>query len=111
MFALNNPMVRTQLDGEDKLDRMRMKKSQDHISFKRKGQIKVFSADATKVNQTSNALMGFGSPNIIEDESALVPDVLQAKVMRMLGDSTDNFMVKIGNPFNRNHLCSPFTYL
>jgi hypothetical protein len=103
MFALNNPMIRTQLVGEEALDRMRMKHSQDEIGFRRKGRVKVFSADATKVNQVSNALMGFGSPNIIEDESSLVPDVLQAKVMRMLGDSVDNFLVKIGNPFNRNH--------
>jgi len=103
MFSLNNPMIRTQLMTEESLDRMRMKKSQDHLSFRRKGQVRVFSADATRVNSVSNALMGFGSPNIIEDESALIPDMLQAKVMRMLGDSTDNFMVKIGNPFNRNH--------
>lgn len=103
MFALNNPMIRTQLVGEESLDRMRMKKSQDHLSFKRRGQIKVFSADATKVNQVSNSLMGFGSPNLVEDESSLIPDMLHAKVMRMLGDSTDNFLVKIGNPFNRNH--------
>lgn len=103
MFALNNPMIRTQLVSDEALDRMRMKKSQDELGFRRKGSIKVFSADASRVNQVSNSLMGFGSPNIIEDESALIPDVLQAKVMRMLGDSTDNFMVKIGNPFNRNH--------
>lgn len=103
MFALNNPMIRTQLVSDEALDRMRMKKSQDQLGFKRKGTIKVFSADASRVNQVSNSLMGFGSPNVIEDESALIPDVLQAKVMRMLGDSTDNFMVKIGNPFNRNH--------
>lgn len=43
------------------------------------------------------------SPNIIEDEAALVPDPLQATVMRMLADAKDNFLVKIGNPFTRGH--------
>ena len=28
--------------------------------------------------------------------------------MRMLGDNTDNFMVKIGNPFRRNHFLKSY---
>lgn len=47
--------------------------------------------------------LGLGAPNVIEDESALIPDEDHALVMRMLGDSADNFLCKIGNPFNRNH--------
>lgn len=43
------------------------------------------------------------SPNVVEDESSLVGDVLQATVMRMLGGYKDNFLIKIGNPFNRGH--------
>jgi hypothetical protein len=43
------------------------------------------------------------SPNVVEDESALLSDEIHAKVMRMLGGTADNMLVKIGNPFYRNH--------
>lgn len=103
MFSLNNPIIRSQLDPATPLDRLRMKKSQDRLVYRRKGEVRVYSAEATKVNQVSKALMGFGSNNVVEDESALIPDKLQATVMRMLGNQKDNFLVKIGNPFHRNH--------
>lgn len=103
MLSLNNDIVRTQLNVENNLDRLRMKRSADRLTFKRKGEIRVYSANATRVTETSKALMGFGAPNIIEDESALIDDILQATVMRMLGGSKDNFLIKIGNPFTRGH--------
>lgn len=80
-----------------------MKKSQDRLSYKSRGEVRVFSADATKIVKVSKSLMGFGAGQVVEDESALIPDMLQATVMRMLGGHTDNFLMKIGNPFNRNH--------
>ena len=103
MFSLNNPAIRSQLDIDTPLERLRMKKSQDRLGYKKHGEVRVFSADATRVAEVSKSLMGFGSPNVVEDESALIPDVLQATVMRMLGGHKDNFLMKIGNPFNRNH--------
>ena len=47
--------------------------------------------------------MGFGAPNVIEDESALVPDIVHAKALRMVGGTNNNFFMKVGNPFHRNH--------
>lgn len=103
MFSLNSPVIRAQLEIETSLEKLRMRRSQDRLSYKRRGEVRVFSADSRRIADTSNSLMGFGSPNVIGDESALIPDILQATIMRMLGDKIDNFMVKIGNPFNRNH--------
>jgi len=103
MLALNNETLRTQLTVDTPLDRLRMKKSAERLTFKRKGEIRVYSAEAKLVAETSKSLMGFGAPNIIEDEAALIGDVLQATVMRMLGGSADNFLIKIGNPFTRGH--------
>lgn len=103
MLALNNETIRTQLTVDTPLDRLRMKRSAERITFKRKGEIRVFSAEAKLVAETSKSLMGFGAPNIIEDEAALIGDILQATVMRMLGGSVDNFLIKIGNPFTRGH--------
>lgn len=103
MFALNHSAVRTQLMSDTPLDRLRMRRSQDRLVFRSKGEIRVYSAESHRIAEVSKSLMGFGAPNVVEDESALVRDQLQATVMRMLGDQPDNFLVKIGNPFRRNH--------
>jgi len=103
MFSLDNPVIKLQLDIETPLERLRMRRSQDRLSYKSRGEVRVFSADASKITQVSKSLMGFGSANVVEDESALIPDNLQATVMRMLGGHKDNFLMKVGNPFNRNH--------
>ncbi len=103
MFSLDCPIIRAQLEIETPLDRLRMKRSQDRLNYKRGGEVRVFSADSRRIQSTSTSLMGFGAPNVVGDESALIPDILQATIMRMLGDKTDNFMVKVGNPFHRNH--------
>ena len=52
--------------------------------------------------------LGFGSPNVVMDESALVPDQDEALVFRMLGDQKDNFYVKIGNPWDTLHFRKSF---
>jgi hypothetical protein len=104
MMATNSALVRTQLKVSEPLDRLRMSKSKSRIMFSKKGEVRVYSAESARVNKVSKALMGFGSPNVIEDESALINDRLQSTVTRMLGANPhDNFMVKIGNPFERNH--------
>lgn len=103
MLALNNDIIRTQLTADTPLDRLRMKKSAERLTFKRKGEVRVYSAEANKVMETSKSLMGQGAQNVVQDESALVGDILQATILRMLGGHADNFMVKIGNPFNRGH--------
>jgi hypothetical protein len=43
------------------------------------------------------------SPNVILDEAALIDDDVESKIFRMLGDQMDNFYMKVGNPFRRNH--------
>lgn len=103
MLSLNHEGIRSQLTPDTPLDRLRMKRSANRLTFRRKGEIRVYSAESKRVAETSKSLMGFGAPNVIEDESALIGDVLQATVMRMLGGTKDNFLIKIGNPFTRGH--------
>lgn len=50
---------------------------------------------------TGKKAMGFGAANVIEDEAGLIANTDHSKIMRMLGDYKDNFLVKIGNPFFR----------
>jgi len=53
---------------------------------------------------TPNDALGYGSPNVVLDEAALVDDDDYALISRMVDDNPhDNFLCKIGNPFRRNH--------
>lgn len=102
-FSLNNPAIRTRLPAQTSLDRLKQRRSKDQLNYTGAGEIRVYSANATRTSEVSKALMGFGSPNIVQDESSLIDDTLQATVLRMLGGHKDNFLMKIGNPFNRGH--------
>jgi hypothetical protein len=57
---------------------------------------------------TAPDAMGFGAPNVIEDESALISENDHALVMRMLGDQTENFLCKVGNPWESEHFRKSF---
>lgn len=92
-----------ELDANMPLDRLRRERSRDNITFMDGGGIKTFSADTRNPKALDSALTGYGSPNIIEDEASIINDPAQAMIMRMLGGHRDNFLVKIGNPFRRNH--------
>jgi len=66
-----------------------------------------FNIDKGKLGElficSAKEAMGFGASNVVEDESALVSNADHALVMRMLGDQTDNFLVKVGNPWDSKH--------
>jgi len=103
--AFDHPRFFTllELDANMPLDRLRRERTKDSLSFKGGGAIKAFTANTKNSQAVREALTGFGSPNIIEDEASLVPDDVQAMVLRMLGGHKDQFLLKIGNPFYRNH--------
>lgn len=107
-YCLDDPLIQTQLAIEGSLEKLRRERSRDRLTFLRGGEIRVFSADSRNRQELGNALMGFGSSSIILDEAALIDDDIYAKIMRMLGDSKDNFLVKIGNPFRRNHFLKSY---
>ncbi len=52
--------------------------------------------------------MGFGAPNVVEDESALVNTQEHSLVMRMLADQPVNFLAKVGNPWPEEHFIKSF---
>lgn len=92
-----------ELEGLPKLEKLKHQKSHDRITWRDGGEIRTLTADARNRKRVKESLTGQGARNIIEDESALIPDDLQAMVMRMLGGHKDSFLLKIGNPFYRNH--------
>lgn len=92
-----------QLEYDGTKEQLRQEKSKQRITFRQGGEVRIFTANANNQKQVKKALMGFGSPNIILDESALISDDLYSTVKRMLGGTKDNFLLEIGNPFFRNH--------
>lgn len=58
--------------------------------------------------QSAAEALGFGAKNVIEDESGLIADEDHTLVLRMLGGFKENFLCKVGNPFNRNHFMKSF---
>lgn len=92
---------------DESLEQIRRERSKNKLTFKigpsKFGEILILSAQSNRKSELSTSLMGFGSPNVIEDESALVSDLSHATVMRMLGGHKDNYLLKIGNPMARNH--------
>ena len=103
-FCMSSPLYKTQLDMEEgQKNRLKREISKKRIVFKNDSQIFVLSADSRNKAAAGEALMGFGSPNSVLDESSLIDDDIYAKIKRMLGGHKDNFIFEIGNPFHRNH--------
>lgn len=96
-------MFLEQLDYNGTKEKLKQEKSKLRITFREGGEVRIYTGNAANTKATQSALMGFGAPNIILDESALIPDTLYATVKRMLGGSKDNFLLEIGNPFFDNH--------
>lgn len=104
-YALENVISRELLKTEVSLDKLKQDKSRRHLTFKSGFEVRVFSADSRNKQSSGNAIMGFGSPFVILDEAALVDDVVESKVFRMIAgfSTTKHLYLKIGNPFYRNH--------
>lgn len=92
-----------ELDPGMPLERLKRERSKEKITWLGGGGIRVLSAQTGNKNVIKEALIGEGGQNIIEEEAPHIPDDTHAMVMRMLMGHKDNFLLKIGNAFNRNH--------
>lgn len=104
-YALENAIPRKLLSSEVQIDKLKQERSRRRLTFSSGFEIRVFSSDSRNKQATGNAIMGFGAPFVILDEAALVDNVIEAKIFRMIGgfSNTKYLYIKIGNPFNRNH--------
>lgn len=110
--VFDHPVFYTQLETDPHmpLDRIKRERSKKHLNWKKGGEVRTYSADSRNQKARTTALTGFGAANVIGDESSLIPDDLQVMIDRMLGKAPawhpsglQGFLLKIGNPFNRNH--------
>lgn len=117
MFENEYTMDRFKIKEGENIESIRRERSRNRLTFNvgnnKIGEIFILSAESRlkQHEDIGNALMGFGAPNLIQDEAALISDESDAKAFRMVGgfSSTGNdFVVKIGNPFKRNHFLKSF---
>lgn len=93
-FSTNDPIISALLTVDARQisnERLTQRRSRSHITYLSGGEVRTYSADQT---------MGFGAANIVEDEAGLISNTQDSKIFRMLGDSTDNFLFKVGNPWD-----------
>lgn len=99
----DTPMFIDNLIFNEPLEKLKQERSKSRLTFKNGSEIRIYSADASNRKRVKESLMGFGSPNVVLDESSLIPDDLFATVKRMIGGSVDNCLIEIGNPWEKNH--------
>lgn len=104
-YALENAIPRALLKVSVPLDKLKQERSRRSLTFSSGFEVRVYSADSRNKQEAGNAVMGFGAPFVILDEAALVSDVVEGKVFRMIAGfaSTRHVYIKVGNPFHRNH--------
>ena len=112
LFENEYTLARFKIEEGENTDNIRRERSKSRLTFdignNQIGEIFILSAESRlkQSDDVGNSLMGFGAPNLVEDEAALISDESDAKAMRMVGGFTNqgtDFVVKIGNPFTRGH--------
>jgi len=86
---------------EGRLEKLKQERSKKRITFINDSEIFILTANAREVSQEARNLMGFGATTVIVDESALIPDSMFNKILRMVG--TGGKLVQLGNPFPSPH--------
>ena len=105
----DNALFSSQLEKNTKLDRLRMEENKERIILRNGGGIFIISVQAGNSKKGIEAAMGAGCENVIQDESSLIPDPIEATVFRMIaGKGPNAFYCKIGNPFYRNHFLKSY---
>lgn len=100
---------RFMLDKGDNAESIRRHRNKSHLTFKVGKDPDGRTLYGEVFIGTAADALGFGAQCIIEDEAALIPTDQHSLVIRMLGDNlNDNFLIKIGNPFNREHFLTSY---
>ena len=81
------------------VERLKREVSRKRITFKNGCELITLSAEGE-----AERLMGRGASLVIKDESCLIGDEANAKIVRMLGDQAEtSILVEISNPWNMNN--------
>ena len=90
-FENEYTMSRLRIEEGESMEVLRRERSKNHLTFNTGsntvGEVFIVSAESKVKRQedVGNSLMGFGAPNLVEDEAALLSDEIDAKAMRVVG--------------------------
>lgn len=105
--VFDDPLISSKLEYTGSKESLKKERSKTRITFRDRGEIRVYSGNAGNTKQVKSALLGFGAPNIILDEAGQISDELYSTVKRMVGGSegtkSGTFLLEIGNPVFDNH--------
>jgi hypothetical protein len=108
--VFDNEIFSSQLDiPGGAIEKLRRRRRTDHLTFKRRGEVKILSAENRNKKAIENALLGEGGQDIYIDDSVLMSDEQYSFIMRMLGGYKDNFLMELANPMRRNHFYKTMT--
>lgn len=96
------------LEKETNIEKLQMETSKGRVVLRNKGGLYTLSVQAGNTKKGFEAAMGEGARIVIQDESALIPDEIEATIFRMIAGKKDAVYIKIGNPFYRNHFYKSF---
>lgn len=106
-FVSIRPELLSGLMGVSSVEQLRTQRNRGKLQWSDGSAIGVQSADAgknsTDIEKAGKRIMGFGGDLIVIDETALIPDLIIGKILRMLGKSKDSKLVLLGNPFTKNY--------
>jgi hypothetical protein len=106
----DDPLISSKLEYNGSKETLKKEKSKTRITFRDRGEIRVYSGNAANTKAVKSALLGFGAPNIVLDEAGQISDELYSTVKRMVGGSEGTaegtFLLEIGNPVFDNHFKS-----
>lgn len=109
LFENNYTLGKFMIEKGESVERIKRERSKERLTFRvdeagNMGEVFLLSAEARRRGEDAgNILIGYGAPNLILDDAPLTPDNIYGKALRMLGGHIENFLLKIGNTFNRNH--------
>lgn len=104
----DHPVFSAMIEYKGSLERLKQERSKQRITFKNDSEMMILTANVRTISEEAKSIMGFGATMVLEDEASLIPDTMQSKVLRMVGGVKHGRLIKLGNPFERNHFYRSF---
>jgi len=104
--------IRQMIEWYGSLERLKQERSKRRITLRDiDSEFFILTANARTVSEEAKSLMGYGATIVCVDESALIPDPMFSKVLRMVGSKTRTRrrkLIQLGNPFPSAHFQRAF---
>ena len=110
IFENEYTLSKFKIGKDESLERIKRERSKEKLTFRimkekdQIGEIFILSGEARRATEDAgDILIGYHSPNIVQDDSPLIPNLIHGKMMRMLDGMEGTFLAKVGNTIRRNH--------